>query len=120
MTTIDINQIAADIYDEIVDDVEAEDTLYDTDRPDPSYDFMLRSFSDLHDFTDANMYLVDALGDRDVDDPLWNALADAVDALLKDAPIMLMEAREVGFTRCDVCGASTAGAAPCDCEASNA
>ena len=100
MTTIDINRLAADIYAEIVSDVEAEDTLYVTDRPTPDYDFMLRSFSELHDFTDANMYLVDALGDRDVDDPLWNAVADAVDALLKAKPVMLMEGRE----ECCVCG----------------
>jgi hypothetical protein len=90
----DVAAAAEVIYAEIVDDVEAEDTLYVTDRPDPDYDFMLRSFSELHDFTDANVYLIDALGDREVDDPLWNALADAVDALLKATPIMLMEARE--------------------------
>ena len=94
MTTVNISEMAAEIYAEIELDVEAEDTLYVTDRPDTDYDFMLRSFSELHDFTDANMYLVDALGDREIDDPLWNALADAVDALLKAKPIMLMEARE--------------------------
>lgn len=89
------NQLAADIYAAVVADVEAEDTLYVTDRPDPDYDFMLRSFSDLHDFVDANEYLIEALGDDygQADNARWNALADAVDALLKANPIMLMEAR---------------------------
>jgi hypothetical protein len=99
MTAYDIPALAQDIYATIVADVEADDTLYVTDRPDPDYDFMLRSFSELHDFVDANMYLVDALGEDeamcfdDGGDNVWNALADAVDALLKANPIMLLEAR---------------------------
>jgi hypothetical protein len=97
--TFDMGAAAAAIYATIVEDVEAEDTLYRTDRPTADYDYMLRSFSELHDFTDANMYLVDVLGEDEAmcfdgdGDNKWNALADAVDALLKANPIMLMEAR---------------------------
>lgn len=98
MTTYDIPALAQDVYDAIVADVDDPNGLYYTDRPDPDYDFMLRSFSELHDFCDANTYLIDALGEdaqmsTDEDMKVWNDLADAVDALLKAKPLMLLEAR---------------------------
>ena len=93
--TFDMDAAAAAVYAAVVADVEADDTLYRADRPTPDYDFMLRSFSDLHDFVDANEYLIDVLGDEEEigDETRWNALSNAVDALLKANPIMLMEAR---------------------------
>lgn len=96
MTTTDIPALAQDVYDAIVADVEDPEGPYYTDRPDPDYDFMLRSFAELHDFCDANEYLIDALPYDSTDsrfDQDCNDLADAVDALLKANPIMLLEAR---------------------------
>lgn len=96
-STFDLDAAAAAVYAAIAADVADPEGPYYTDRPEPDYDFMLRSFSELHDFCDADQYLIDALGDDepmcfdDLGDNKWNALVDAVDALLKAKPLMLLE-----------------------------
>jgi len=63
------------------------DGLYEDDAP-----VVLDGFMRLHDFVDANDYVLEALGWLPFDDPEWeyvNAITDAVDTLLFEQPIVV-------------------------------
>lgn len=56
--------------------------------PVPSTVNELQSFTDLHDYVDANEYLADVMG-WDALDEEYNAVADLVTVLLSESPIKL-------------------------------